>query len=126
MDRTEWENMIKEIDQYIINLQAASVSVGELFYDPVSKETVEIFSNYLTGFYDIAQAISVTVENSEPFLPALKSNISSQINELFSYFEKMQGFLMKDRFTMLADLLKYEVPKQLQTILTTIKELRLT
>ncbi|MGI2296582.1 hypothetical protein [Paenibacillus sp. GXUN7292] len=122
MNHTEWNELVQEVELHIIKLEQASLSVGELFYDSIEPKTLEVFSQYLKGFYDISHAIAVTVENGESFIPSLKEKTEQHVNELFNQFEQMKLLLNQERFVSLADIMKYEIPSHLQKILVVLKE----
>lgn len=122
MNQVEWEEMVIEVEQYIIKLENASLSVGELLYDGLQVETTEIFQRYLTGFLEISQAIIVTAESSVEFVPLFKDRVMPFINDLLSQTEQFQLLLSQERWVGLADLLKYEIPQKLQSISTAMKE----
>ncbi len=122
MNQTEWKELIEEVELHILKLEKASLSVGELFYDAMQPQTIEVFTQYLNGFYDIAHAIAVTVENSEFFAPDLKNNSEQYVAGLFNQFEQMKTLINQERFVSLADILKYEIPGHLEKILSALKE----
>jgi len=122
MNQLEWNELMVEIEQYIFKLDKASKSVGELFYESIGPETIQIFTQYLTGFYDISQAIAAAVENSEHYAPNLKAKAEPHVLELFKQFEQMKLLLSQERLVSLGDIMKFEIPEILQRILNALKE----
>jgi hypothetical protein len=123
MNQAEWVEMASEVEQYITNLEQASRSVGELFYDGLQEETIDIFQQYLTGFVEISQAIIVTLESSVEFVPSMKDRAMPYVQDLMLQLEQFQLFLSQERWVSLADTLKFEIPQQLQTISSAMKEI---
>lgn len=122
MNQMEWEEMIGEVQQYMIRLEQASQSMGELFYDGLQDETIEIFKQYLSGFVEISQAIIVAVESSAEFVPSIKERAMPCVEDLMQQLEQFQLLLSQERWVALADTLKFEIPQQLQNISSAMKE----
>ncbi|MHA6481275.1 hypothetical protein ACX1C1_05130 [Paenibacillus sp. strain BS8-2] len=121
MNQAEWKEMADEVKQYIMNLEQASRSVGDLLYDGLQADTIVIFQQYLNGFFDISQAIIITVESSVEFAPALRESVMLHVQELMLLPEQFQLLLSQERWVALADILKYEIPEQLQKISSAMK-----
>lgn len=122
MLKSDWYELVKEVETYLYNLQKASTSVGDLFYDNISIETIEVLETYLRGYDDITKCLYMVTEESTPFDQNFKETFNNDVEQLFKYTEHIKTIVQQEHFVQLADLMKYEITEHINNVVAKLKE----
>lgn len=122
MNNIEWIENAKEVQTYLYKLEKASLSVGELFYENLNLEAVQVLETYLKGYFDIARAFEFIIESGEELNSDLKPSLTPYLEIMNGHMSKIQKFVAEERLVELADFLKYEIAEEISKIDKQLKE----
>jgi len=122
INETLFNEIVDEIEAYIPRLIAASQSIGDLFYEPLTDEGSQLFSQYITGLSNLIQTLMMTIKDAEDHNPALIDPANNALLAMTSKISEFEKALELQEFIHGADILKYEMVENLEALLHVIKE----
>jgi len=116
-----FNEIVDDIESYIPKLSSASQSIGDLFYEPLTDEGSQLFSQYVTGISNLIQTVMMTLTDAEDHAPAMIQPVTTSLVGITNKISELEKALEIKEYIHAADILKYEMVEQLDSLLQVIE-----
>lgn len=124
ISNTLFNEIVDDIEQYIPKLITASHSIGDLFYEPLTNEGSQFFSDYITGLSNLIQTVMMTLKDAADHAPSMIEPVTYALQAIPEQVAELEKALAQQQFVHVADILKYELADHLDKLLQALKESR--
>jgi|GEM_PF-2634450 len=121
--KEQFEEVIIDSLDYITKLLSASDSIGSLMYEQVIEDTGTILEQYFQGNSQFLQSLLMTVQDAMEHNPAQANEVVSALTDYTKKMMELQGVMQALDLTRLGDIIKYEIPQELERLNVGLKGL---